>query len=194
MTDEQNGHHRPDGFADAVVLLDENGHPCGLADRTRVHTSDTPLHLAFSIHLRDETGAVLVTRRALGKPTWPGVWTNSCCGHPRPGESMDDAIRRRVEQELGLQVSDIHCVLPEYRYRAVDSSGVVENEVCPVHLGTVRRSQLRPDPGEVAEYGWVSWSHLVATAASLPMLLSPWSVEQISRIQQGGVVDPWERD
>lgn len=193
MTDERDGQPRPDEVADDVVLLDEDGRPCGTADRTRVHTTDTPLHLAFSIHLRDETGAVLLTRRALGKATWPGVWTNSCCGHPRPGESMEDAIHRRVEQELGLQVSDIRCVLPGYRYRALDASGVVENEVCPVHLGTVRRSQLRPDPAEVAEHSWVSWADLVATTAALPVLLSPWSVEQVTQIEQIASGDPWEQ-
>ena len=191
MTDERDGRPRPGETTDDVVLLDEEARPCGVADRTQVHTTDTPLHLAFSIHLRDETGAVLLTRRALGKATWPGVWTNSCCGHPRPGESMDDAIHRRVEQELGVQVSDVRCVLPEYRYRAVDASGVVENEVCPVHLGTVRRAQLRPDPAEVAEHGWVSWADLVATAAALPVLLSLWSVEQVTLIQQVASGDPW---
>lgn len=115
-----------------VRLLDEQGNEIGTADKALVHTTDTPLHLAFSCHLFDAQGRTLLTRRALSKLTWPGVWTNSFCGHPAPGESFQEAIIRRAAVELNITVTNIEPALPDFQYRAVDASGIVENEVCPV--------------------------------------------------------------
>ena len=112
-----------------VVLLSEEGTPIGTADKATVHTEDTHLHLAFSCHVFNRDGKILVTRRALEKKTWPGVWTNSFCGHPGPDEDFTDAIHRRAEQELGLKLASVKSALPDFRYRAVDASGIVENEI-----------------------------------------------------------------
>src|SRR6187402_2981075 len=142
-----------------VVLLDESGHPAGTARKATVHGADTPLHLAFSCHVFSRDGRVLVTRRALGKLTWPGVWTNSFCGHPAPGEAMEDAIARRAERELGLAITDIELVLPDFRYRAVDASGIVEYEICPVYRARAV-DEPTPSPDEVAEYEWVDLDSL----------------------------------
>ena len=81
---------------DLVDLVDEAGRVIGQAARATVHHGNTPRHRAFSVYLIDDAGRVLLTRRALSKITWPGVWSNSCCGHPRPGESDVAAIHRRV--------------------------------------------------------------------------------------------------
>lgn len=163
---------------DTVVLLDDTGNPAGVADRTNVHTTDTPLHLAFSSYLFNAHGQVLLTRRALSKITWPGVWTNSCCGHPRPGESLDAAIRRRIREELGATVDHLQVVLPKFQYRATDASGVVENEICPVYVGTLT-SDVQPNPDEVMDYQWVEWGDLVAAVAATPQVYSPWASEQV---------------
>ena len=115
-----------------VVLVTPDGYPIGEAAKATVHHADTPMHLAFSCYVFNSKGELLLTRRALSKTAWPGVWTNSFCGHPAPGESFEDAIRRRGRYELGLDPTDIQIKLPEFSYRAVDASGIVEHEFCPV--------------------------------------------------------------
>lgn len=165
-------------MTELVVLLDDDGTPVGVADKSVVHTDATPLHLAFSCHVVDATGRVLVTRRALAKRTWPGVWTNSVCGHPAPGESTEQAARRRARQELGIELEEVVPVLPDFRYRATDASGVVENEVCPVVVARIAPGQvLRPDPDEVMEHAWVEIEDLLDGAARTPWALSPWFVQ-----------------
>lgn len=160
-----------------VVLVDEDGNPTGSAEKFAVHTTTTPLHLAFSCHLYNESGQVLVTRRAISKLTWPGVWTNSFCGHPVPGEMLDDAIARRAQVELGITVSQIEPLLPEFRYRAVDASGVVENEICPV-FRAVTSEEIAANPDEVAEWKWVDPESLSTAVTATPFAFSPWLVMQ----------------
>jgi len=168
-----------------VILLDEAGRPAGTMPKADVHGPDTPLHLAFSVYLFDSGGRLLVTRRALGKRTWPGVWTNSCCGHPAPGEDPAAAARRRLDQELGLRPARLELVLPDFTYRAVAADGVVENEVCPVffaHLDGDPEPTPAADPGEVAEWRWVPWDQFRALAATAPWTLSPWAVAQVGQL------------
>jgi isopentenyl-diphosphate delta-isomerase len=173
--------------ADLVVLLDRDECPSGTAPRAEVHTDRTPLHLAFSCYLLDDAGNVLLTRRALTKRTWPGVWTNSFCGHPRPGEVLQAAVRRYAAHELGTSLRDLRCVLPSFRYRAVDASGVVENEVCPVFVATCVGG-LDPNPDEVAELRWVTQAELRDAAGAAPWALSPWLIEQLAELDR---VDEW---
>jgi isopentenyl-diphosphate delta-isomerase len=170
---------------DLVVLLDDTDTPCGTADRLSVHGPHTPLHLAFSLHLLDPQGRTLLTRRALTKKTWPGVWTNTCCGHPRPGEGIGAAVVRRTREELGVDLppADLRVVVPHFRYRALDASGIVEHEVCPVHVAPVDSSlRPEPDPAEVAEYAWVAWPDLYEAARRTPFAFSPWLVLQLEAI------------
>ena len=168
---------------DLVVLLDERDLPIGEASRGSIHTNRTPRHLAFSCYLFDDRGRVLLTRRALVKATWPGVWTNSCCGHPQPGEPAEDAVRRRVAQELGAGIDGLELVLPDFGYRAVDASGIVENEACPVWVGRLTGGP-RPDPAEVCELAWADWDDLVRIAEATPGLVSPWCALQVPLLDE----------
>jgi len=172
-------------MSELVILADESGAAVGTALKSAVHTTDTRLHLAFSCYAVDQAGRVLVTRRSLAKRTWPGVWTNTCCGHPAPGESAEDALVRRMRDELALEVEWLRPLLPDFRYRAVASDGIVENEICPVFLAGVAADPA-PDPDEVAEWAWVESSDLHAVAATAPFLLSPWSVLQLDALRTAG--------
>ncbi len=166
--------------AELVVLVDEAGTPLGTAQKASVHGVDTPLHLAFSCHVFSAEGRVLVSRRALGKLTWPGVWTNSFCGHPAPGEPLEAAVRRRAERELGLRLAGIEPVLPEFRYRAADASGIVENEICPVYRATAV-DEPAPSRDEVAEWAWVAPAELRRAVDAAPFAWSPWLALQLAQ-------------
>lgn len=172
---------------DDVTLLADDGTAIGVLPKSEVHTHDTPLHLAFSCYVFDARGRVLVTRRALSKRTWPGVWTNSFCGHPRPDEKMTDAVHRRALDELGITLTGIRLVLPDYRYRAVDASGIVENEICPVHVAVVD-GDIVADPDEVAEWAWIEGDQLAEAVARAPFAFSPWLGEQLPRLREIGEV------
>ncbi|WP_144873942.1 isopentenyl-diphosphate Delta-isomerase [Microbacterium sp. 1.5R] len=172
---------------DEVTLLSPDGVAVGVMAKDAVHTTDTPLHLAFSCYVVDRDGRLLITRRALGKRTWPGVWTNSFCGHPRPDEAMEDAVRRRAEQELGLRITDVAMAVPEYRYRAIDASGIVENEICPVHVA-IADGPLSPDPDEVSEWAWVDAAEFATAVAAAPFAFSPWLVEQLPIMRERGAL------
>ncbi len=167
--------------ADHVVLLDDEGRAIGTAPKSSVHGTDTALHLAFSCHVVNEDGQVLVTRRALDKKTWPGVWSNSFCGHPKPAEPVLAAVHRRAEFELGITLEDIELALPLFRYRATDSTGIVEHEVCPVYTALTRDEPVL-NPLEVVDARWVDPAELAASLRTTPWAFSPWLVLQAEQL------------
>jgi isopentenyl-diphosphate delta-isomerase len=172
-----------------VVLLAEDGTALGTAAKSEVHGPDTPLHLAFSCYVFDTDGRLLVTQRALDKPTFGGVWTNTCCGHPAPGEPIAEAVRRRVGQELGLELEELRLVLPRFRYRAVvelgPHAGTVENEMCPVYVATAS-SDPTPDRAEVEAWEWAPWAEFRDDVLSGRRQVSLWCREQVAELP----VDP----
>ena len=171
-----------EAIEDEVVLLDEWGSPVGRAPKSAAHGPDTALHLAFSCHVVNALGEVLVTRRSLSKQAWPGVWSNSFCGHPRPAESLTAAVRRRAEFELGIELTEVELALPLFRYRATDANGTVENEVCPVYIA-VTADELDPNPREISEYAWVAPQDVGHAVAAAPWAFSPWLVLQARELE-----------
>lgn len=166
---------------DHVVLLDDDGRAIGTAPKSSVHGTDTALHLAFSCHVLNRDGKVLVTRRALGKRTWPGVWSNSFCGHPRPAEPVIAAVRRHADFELGLSLTDLELALPLFRYRATDANGIVEHEICPVYTAYTDDEPVL-NPLEVVDAHWVEPRALAAATEAAPWAFSPWLVLQAKQL------------
>jgi isopentenyl-diphosphate Delta-isomerase len=172
---------------ETVVLLDDAGTAVGTHPKATVHTTETPLHLAFSSYVINHRGEVLITRRARSKPTWPGVWTNSCCGHPAPNEPLDRAVLRRLSQELGIDAASATVVLPDFRYRAVMENGIVENEICPVFRVLYDGPDPTPHPDEVDAIEWHPWPQFSHQVINGTRTVSPWCVDQVQQLQRLGV-------
>jgi isopentenyl-diphosphate Delta-isomerase len=164
-----------------IVLLDEDGREIGTAPKLESHHAHTPRHRAFSCYIFDQAGRLLVTQRALSKKVWPGVWTNSVCGHPAPGESFEDALIRRTQYELGMSVTGIEVLLPDYRYTTPPFQGIIENEICPVYRA-IATSDPRPNPAEVEAYRWMAWSDYIAALRDEPELYSYWAKDHYPRL------------
>jgi isopentenyl-diphosphate Delta-isomerase len=169
---------------ESVVLVDETGRASGTADKVAVHHARTPLHLAFSCYLFDSRGQFLLTRRAESKRTFPGVWTNTCCGHPLPGESMPGGVLRRLREELGAVPARLELVLPRFRYQATMANGVMENELCPVYAAYAGPAPFSPapDPAEVAETRWVNWEDFCEAVRAGRQPVSPWCAMQLAEL------------
>ncbi|NMC81715.1 MAG: isopentenyl-diphosphate Delta-isomerase [Armatimonadetes bacterium] len=159
-----------------VVLVNEKNEPTGLARKDKIHSLKTPLHRGFSLFVLNRRGEVLLQQRSETKQTWPMQWSNSCCGHPLPGEEAVDAARRRAVHELNLAMDTVSNVLPDYRYRA-QCDGLVENETCPVLVG-IASGTPDPNPAEVNEVRWVTWDELLEMAGREDML-TPWCREEV---------------
>ena len=169
-----------------IVLVDDDGRSIGTMPKPLVHHGETPLHRAFSAYLFDGAGRLLITRRALDKATFPGMWTNTVCGHPGPDEDDAAAIARRARFELGLGVTGIRPALPGYRYRA-EFQGVVENEICPVYLGRFTGSP-QPDASEVEAWELLDWAAFRRRQETEGDAWSPWCREQARLIEDAGLV------
>lgn len=167
-------------FDDKIVLVDENGTPLETADKESGHNQNTRLHLAFSVFLFDSEGRLLLQRRALSKKTWPGVWSNSCCGHVRLNERPEKAAERRLRQELGIRGVRLLAILPDFRYRA-EKDGIVENEICPVFVGRYD-GKVRPNADEVEAIEWRDWAEVCDEVLGGTSTLSPWAQMEIREL------------
>ncbi|MEU9924897.1 isopentenyl-diphosphate Delta-isomerase [Streptomyces griseoluteus] len=166
-------HSSSNGTAEPILLelVDENGVTTGTAEKLAAHQPPGQLHRAFSVFLFDERGRLLLQQRALGKYHSPGVWSNTCCGHPYPGEAPFAAAARRTHEELGVSPS-LLAQAGTVRYNHPDpASGLVEQEYNHLFVGLVQQTPA-PDPEEVGGIAFVTAAELAEQHAREPF--SAW--------------------
>ena len=154
-----------------VVLVDEDDREVGTMPKLAAHQGGGVLHRAFSVFVLNAAGEVMLQRRAASKYHCGGRWTNTCCGHPRPGEDVAAAARRRLREEMGFD-----CALEPagtFTYRADVGGGLVEHEVDHVFTGR-HDADPAPDPAEADAWRWQRPEDALAEAEAHPERFTPW--------------------
>ncbi len=159
-------------MSERVVLVDAAGAVIGSAEKLEAHRAPGMLHVAFSVVVLNSHGGVLLQRRASEKHHFRGLWSNTCCSHPRPGEPVVAAGERRLAEEMGFTTRLVD--IGSFTYRATDpDSGLVEHEVDHVLVGR-HAGDPDPDPSEVGAWRWVEFGSLMADVAARPGRYTPW--------------------
>lgn len=161
-----------------VILVDEDDHPLGVMEKQQAHLQGV-LHRAFSVFLLDED-KLLLQQRAMEKYHCGGLWSNTCCSHPMPGEGVMEAARRRLWEELSIPQVELE-PLYTFQYRAEFDNGLTEHELDHVLLGHYH-GPLRPDPTEIAQVRWISCSELEREMEAHPQRYTPWFRLSLPRV------------
>ena len=157
--------------AEMLILVDAEDAQIGTLDKAACHDGDGVLHRAFSLFVFNAAGETLLQRRHADKRLWPGYWSNGCCSHPRLGETLNAAVVRRAEEELGLAVTPEF--LFKFRYQAAYADLGAEHELCSVFIG---RSDQTPEVNatEIAEWRWLPPADLDREIETAPSAFTPW--------------------
>lgn len=155
---------------DEVILVDEQDNVIGSMEKLSAHKQGL-LHRAFSVFVMNDRGELLIQQRASGKYHSAGMWSNTCCSHPRPGEGNEDAAHRRLKEEMGFDcpLDPIFTLL----YKADVGNGLIENEYDHIFLGTYS-GDVHPNPDEVQAYQYISLDKLQVWMTSEPESFTPW--------------------
>jgi isopentenyl-diphosphate delta-isomerase len=161
---------RPRDDREEVLLVDAEDRPLGTAPKLAVHREGR-LHRAVSVQLQDERGRLLLQKRHIDKYHSGGLWTNTCCGHPRVDETVSAAAHRRLREEMGIRCS----LRPLFTacYRADVGNGMVEHEIVHVFGGQFNGA-VCPDPCEIDGYAWFEPAALREDVARAPVRYSAW--------------------
>lgn len=163
---------------DEVVLVDADDRPVGTSPKLAAHRSGL-LHRAFSVFVFDAAGRLLLQQRSATKYHSAGLWSNTCCGHPRPGEDLVPAARRRLQEEMGFSCELADCFAFQYRCRF--PNGLEEHEIDHVCLGRFD-GPVSPDPSEVSHWEWMDVDHLLDKLRHEPALFSFWLTRSFERV------------
>jgi len=161
-----------------VILVDEEDRDLGADEKAAAHAAGR-LHRAFSIFVFDRSGRLLLQRRAAGKYHSGGQWSNTCCGHPRPGEELEEAARRRLREEMGFECPLVK--VGTYRYTARLDNGLIENELDHLLAGEFDGAPA-PDPGEAEDWRWVDPDALRREIAAASQRFTPWLRGSLERV------------
>lgn len=156
-----------------VVLVDEQDREVGTAEKIQAHSGGGRLHRAVSVLVFNGKGELLIQRRADGKYHSAGLWSNTCCTHPAPGESVEAAARRRLKEEMGFETELREAF--QFTYRADVGNGLTEWEFDHVFVG-LYDGEVKPNPSEVSEYKWVSLENLLEDVKRSPEKYTKWFV------------------
>jgi isopentenyl-diphosphate delta-isomerase len=157
--------------SEPLILVDASDAEVGFLDKAAAHDGDGVLHRAFSLFIFNPEGKLLLQQRAPDKRLWPEFWSNSCCSHPRRGERMDEAVHRRLEQELGMS-AELHFAY-KFEYRAPFGELGTEHELCWVYTG---QTDVQPiiNTTEIMDWRWIDPAELTEAIAAEPDRYTPW--------------------
>lgn len=158
--------------AEDLILVTPDDVEIGHLSKGACHDGDGVLHRAFSLFVFNDSGALLLQRRAADKRLWPGYWSNSCCSHPRAGESVFTAVERRAREELGIGLGDLR-YLYKFQYHADFGELGAEHELCWVFTAAAV-DEPQPNPLEIDDWGWWSAVELDAAMATERDAFTPW--------------------
>ena len=167
--------------SELLILVDTHDQETGSLGKVECHDGDGILHRAFSVFLFNDRGELLLQQRSADKRLWPMYWTNTCCSHPRQGESMQVATERRLQQELNT-ASTLEFIY-KFEYQARFGNLGSENELCWVHLGRVEREATAND-AEIAALRYADTKTLQAEIASNPDDFTPWFKMEWQRLNE----------
>jgi isopentenyl-diphosphate delta-isomerase len=156
---------------ESLILVDEHDREIGAASKHACHAGEGKLHRAFSVFIFNGHGELLLQQRSAQKPLWPLFWSNTCCSHPRVGETMTVAVERRLDEELGLRCEPRF--LYKFKYHAPYEDRGSEREFCWVYAGHCDDEPLAND-NELADWRFVSVAALDAELAATPERFTPW--------------------
>ena len=163
-----------------VILVDEQDNEIGTAEKLSAHAKNL-LHRAFSVFIFREgtTRELLIQQRALSKYHSPGLWTNTCCSHPRQGEDIVKAGERRLREEISISANLKN--VGSFHYNAHFENGLSENEIDHVLVGTIPADTvITLNPEEIHAFRWVTLDQVRAELAATPELFTPWFAEALA--------------
>lgn len=164
-----------------LILVNENDVEIGWQNKVACHKGKGILHRAFSIFIFNDDGLVLMQQRSNQKALWPLYWSNSCCSHPRKGESIENAASRRLEEELGIKT--ILKFLYKFQYQASYKNIGSENELCSVFIGK-SNGPVIVNENEVAQWKFIQINDLDKDITKNPQLYTPWFKMEWDRIRK----------